>query len=326
MIDAGGPNEAYRVQTDTGDGVLRRASLTLRGKALRPTDGRFQFVDEEPLEISETSAPASSEKLPPQAPARDESPKETPASPADTLHVLAALNEIGADVTDPIVVTEDDRRQVVVRAQRAEPEAGSSKSPAALSRLPHVRLEFDATSNSHAPVTIRAAGTTILHRDAGSVATPIGRSLGRRYRTAGSSPTRSWTRPAWPWRCAHAIETLAGKFPPDDEQSLAAADRELLHTLRQRHASELQRLSLRIRAALKPLLAATFATIGHPASGAWQSEVSELVTAALQVDSSLNRLLAGSFSQSQGDAMLRELNGELERLEKAIHAQQDGGR
>ena len=47
------------------------------------------------------------------APARN----ETPAGPEVTLHVLAALNQIGADVGEPVEISEDPRhRQVVVHA------------------------------------------------------------------------------------------------------------------------------------------------------------------------------------------------------------------
>jgi len=125
---------------------------------------------------------------------------------------------------------------------------------------------------------------------------------------------------------AHAIETLAGTFPPERESSLSTADRDLLRTLRQRHAAELQRLTARIRAALKPVLPASAPAASQPAPEAWQTQVRELIAAAHKLDSSLNRLLAGSYSQSQGEAMLRELDGELERLEKAIQFQRDGGR
>jgi hypothetical protein len=326
VIDAGGPEEAYRVQTDTPKGVLRSASLLLRGKALRATGGRFQFAGEDALEMAEeASAPGPTKLSPPPIPAREAPATETPASPADALHVLAALNEIGADVTDPIVVSEDDRGQILVRATALS--AGRQQEVAtALGRLPHVRLELDTP-----PSNPRSSSAPLPTPQRFSTGMPEALRHQLEDRLGGASGLQEITDSVLDAGSlllarAHAIETLAGTFPPERESSLSTADRDLLRTLRQRHAAELQRLTARIRAALKPVLPASAPAASQPAPEAWQTQVRELIAAAHKLDSSLNRLLAGSYSQSQGEAMLRELDGELERLEKAIQFQRDGGR
>ncbi|MBV9742829.1 MAG: hypothetical protein JO099_03630, partial [Acidobacteriia bacterium] len=150
----GGGEPAYRVRTDTASGVLRSAALTLRAKDLHATEGAFQFEGEEPLEMEEKAMPplpqsptgtSSSPQLPPNA-----AVVETPASPADTLHVLAALNTIGADVGEPLEIGEDAQHQVLVRAAGLAPER-MRQIEAVLRPLPHVRVTFASVASSAAP-------------------------------------------------------------------------------------------------------------------------------------------------------------------------------
>jgi hypothetical protein len=121
---------------------------------------------------------------------------------------------------------------------------------------------------------------------------------------------------------AHALEVLANKFPPLTQSDLAVQDRELLDKLRQRHVSELQRLVTQIRSNLKPLLTTTSkspapATDNRSLSSR-QTQVPALVAAAQELDDSLNRLLAGTYLQSSGDAMLRGLAAQLEHLQGIV--------
>jgi hypothetical protein len=122
---------------------------------------------------------------------------------------------------------------------------------------------------------------------------------------------------------------LAEKFPPETEAQLAAGDRQLLRGLAQRHLSELDRLAVRICLELIPLLP----TSNNLASGNsenemanWQSGAAALVAAARANDTLLNRLLAGSYSQSEGDEMLGALARRLQKLETAVKAEQQGGK
>jgi hypothetical protein len=101
--------------------------------------------------------------------------------------------------------------------------------------------------------------------------------------------------------------------------------------LRQRHLSELQRLVQKIRMDLNPLLATSnnsrpSAGIENRVQPAWQTQAPALVASAQGIDDSLNRLLAGSYSQSSGEAMLLGLAEQLRGLEQLIQVQPEGGR
>jgi hypothetical protein len=325
---------SYRVRTDSPNGTLRSASLTLRAQDLHPTDGTFEFEGEGTVELTETYAPAPKEETAPRrsSNAQPPPPAETPAGPEDTLRVLAALNEIGADVGEPIAVSDDPQhRRVLVHASGLSRER-QRQVDEALKALPRVALDFNsAAPGSHpaqpaAPERYTASIPAPLRqwfedRLGGAVA--LQEITDRVLETSASTLAR-----------AHAVQVLGEKFPPEVELRFATSDRELLQALRQRHLAELERLATRIRADLKPLLAVpsaapqtgvpqtTYNGIGRP----WQAGVPSLVASAQETDSLLNRLLAGSYSQSEGESMLHGLTAQLDRLERAIHSQQREGR
>ena len=321
VIRAKGKEEAYRLQTDTSEGVLRSASLTLRAKDLRPTNGVFQFENEAPLEMDEAQLPVP---VAPQPPSRiaETPPIETPAGPEDTLHVLAALNEIGADVDDPVEVSMDSQqRHVVIRGRGIGPQRQQQIADA-VKRLPRVALDFASASpgppvdrpavteksSSSMPAALRQRFEAAL---GGAVA--FQEATDRILEASGSMLAR-----------AHAVETLATRFPPETEARLAPEDRQLLYTLRQRHLAELGRLVARIQAELQPLLAPS--SNGPRALATEQTGIPALLASVQQTDQVLNRLLAGSYSQTSGEDMLRELRPQIERLDKILQAQPGPGR
>ncbi len=308
------PDEvSYRVRTETTDGVLHSASLTLRGPDLRPTDAAFDFVGEEPLEMQETTAaPAEAPREKPQAPSTA-AVTETPATPEDMLRVFVALDAIGADAGDPIDVSEDsNHRHIVVRSTGLSHER-QEQIERALTPLPRVRADFNTVGS--APVHSPPAPSERLsngiptalreqfeNRSGGVVAF---QELTDRVLDASATIVAR----------AHTLEVLSEKFAPDVEMSLSVRDREVLAQLRQRHFSEIERLATRIRSEMKPLLATDFREENQPGrDGLWNS--------ARDLDNSLNRLLAGSYTQSAGQEMLRKLPSQMEQLEAAIRMQQ----
>jgi hypothetical protein len=130
---------------------------------------------------------------------------------------------------------------------------------------------------------------------------------------------------------AHALEILARDFGPLVEESLIGQDREILQKLRDNHISELERLASRMREDLKPVLpaipngAAAQAAVGE-AAVSWQAGAASLVAFARRTDDSLNRLLAGSYSQSAGEEMLRTLAAQIEQFDHAIRSERRAGR
>lgn len=323
--------EAYRVRTDSPAGALRSASLTLRAKDLRPTDGTFEFETLGTVELAEAATPAAL-AVPDHAssePVSTASPHtEALAGPEDTLHVLAALDKLGADVGEPVNVSEDAQHQhVVVRANGLD-QGRRQELAQALAPLPHVILDF--TSSDSSPRPIRPA---IPETYSTSIPEAVRQQLDDRLGGAATRQEitdRVLEASASALARAHALEVLAQKFPPETEARLPAPDQELLRALRDGHIAELVHLVANIQADLKPLLV-PFASLppyvadngtGNP----WQAGVPALVVSAQETDRLLNRLLAGSYSQSSGEEMLRGLSSQIDRFERAVQSQRRRGR
>ena len=123
---------------------------------------------------------------------------------------------------------------------------------------------------------------------------------------------------------AHALDLLASKFPPETEAGLAEADRALLGRLRQVHITALDDLTTRIAKDLEAILPGPL----PEAEARYRGRGSErdLVAAVQQLDDSLNRLLAGSYSGSSGEALLNGLAGQLANLRRTIALRKERGR
>jgi hypothetical protein len=333
VVRAQDEKESYRVRTDSQAGPLRSASLMLRMKDLHPTEGRFEFDALGTVEIAETAVPtqgAEPLRPSPERPSAATPQTEMPLGPEDTLHVLAALDKIGADVGDPIEVSEDARRKhVIVRSNGLSPQR-QQEIAQALTPLPRVILGFATGASGSLPPRL-----TTPEKYSASIPESLRQQLEDRLggATARQEITdRVLEASALILARAHAVELLAGKFSPEIEAQLHEQDRGLLHELRDNHVVELGRLVTRIRADLKPLLAASTGVLVPPATDrdeveqVWQARVSALVASAQETDKLLNRLLAGSYSQSSGEEMLSRLTSQIDRLAWTIRLQRQAGR
>ena len=110
---------------------------------------------------------------------------------------------------------------------------------------------------------------------------------------------------------AHALDVLATRFPPHVEANLSQPDRQLLRDLRQGHVARLRGLAVQIGAELNPVLP-------KPSSGAGQSRKQDLFATVGRIDAALNRLLAGSYTQPEGEAILDLLAQQLDLLKRQI--------
>jgi hypothetical protein len=325
VIRRQGRDDSYRVQTDSPAGVLRSVSLTLRAEDLRPTDETFAFAGEGPLDLAEAPAPTPqvSQALPPGA---REQPTETLAGPEDTLHVLAALDAIGADVGDPIDVAEDPaRRQIVVRGTGLAPERRKLVAEA-LRPLPRVVLELDSGASSAG--TAQSPPPPTAERYSSDIPADFRRQLEDRF--GGALALQQATDHVLETSAsllarAVALQTLASKFPPGIAGQMPDSDRALLKKLQQHHVSELRRLLVRMQSDLQPLLPPSTNATSTPGVD-WQSGVPALVASARDADNLLNHLLAGSYNQASGQDMLHRAASEIERLDQALITQEQGGR
>jgi hypothetical protein len=319
LISGHGGQRLYRVRTEVPAGALRSAALTLRTEDLESTGGEFAFAGEAPVSMEAAAATP----LPANPPSPGLPADEVAASPADTLHVLAALDEIGADAGEPLDVGEDaSHRHVVVRAGGLAPER-QRQIAKALAPLPRVVVDLESGPAHTVPIPLVAPQ---------SYNSDIPPSLRQRFeeRLGGAvavQETTDRTLEASSLLLArvHAMEVLASNFPPEIEGRFSPPDRLLLRSLRQRHTQEMERSLAQIRESLKPLLEPTGTAIPPPDAGAsWQSHVPSLAAAARQADELLNHLLAGSYSQAAGEGMLKTLTPAIERLPEEVRAQRQG--
>lgn len=325
VIRQQGREQAYRVQTDSRAGVLRSVSLTLRAADLRPTDETFAFSGESPLELTEAPPPVLEAA---QAKPRDVRgvPTETLASPEDSLHVLAALDAIGAGVGEPIDVSEDpEHHHVVVRASGLAPERRKLIAEA-LKPLPRVMLEFDSGSVTAGSSQTNSSPTS--ERYSTDIPADFRRQLEERFGGAialQQTTDRVLETSASILARALALQTLAVKFPPAVAAEMPDRDRALLRKLQQHHAAELRSLLARLRTELQPGLPIPANATPPPVTD-WQSAVATLVASARDTDNVLNHLLAGSYTQATGQEMLRGVPTAIDRLDDAIRAQEQGGK
>jgi hypothetical protein len=102
-------------------------------------------------------------------------------------------------------------------------------------------------------------------------------------------------------------------------------DRQLLLHLRQVHIAALRDLAARLQRNLNLLLPPAGSPETLPSLD-WQEQAPELLATAQHVDDALNRLLAGSYSDPAGEALLNRLAGQLARLHKMIELQNEHAR
>jgi hypothetical protein len=247
---------------------------------------------------------------------------EAAAGPEDTLHVLAALDAIGADVEDPIDVSQDpEHRHVLVRGSGLPPERKSLIADA-LKALPRVVLQLDAgpSTSSTQPSTSRKS----TERASSDIPPDFRRELEERFGGAAALQQvtdRVLESSSSILARAHALQTLAQNFPPATVQRMPDRDRDLLRKLQRQHGAELRRVITGMKSDLQPLLGAS-ANAPSVATTDWQSAVPALVAAGQDADDLLNRLLAGSYTQAFGTGLLHDLPSAIQRLEANVQAQE----
>lgn len=305
-----GEKAAYRVQTDNPAGVLQSVSLVLRAEDLRPTNGRFSFRELGDVQSAEVATETAAAPPGPEVPERA---VETLATPQDTLNVLAALNRIGADVGEPISIAHDaQQRNVVVYAAGLSAER-QTEVVQALRDLPRVTLQFG-------PMPAAPPAETQAKREPSSSNIPGAVRKQFEERAGGAVRLQVITDDVLDASSlllarAHALQVLADQFPPAAETQLKASGQLLLEQLQRRHLAAALGLVKKLRELTQGLLPLPGAArISGP-----PPDARALVALAAETDGLLNRLLAGSFSEAEGEEMFLKAGTQLERLESAIH-------
>ncbi|MGA8025811.1 MAG: hypothetical protein WB992_01610, partial [Bryobacteraceae bacterium] len=323
-----GNGRFYRLRTDTSQGVLRMASLTLRADTLHPVAGRFHFEDQEDVMMTDAGempvAQPSIESRGRSAP--DGAAIERRVSPEDELRVFAALNAIGADAGEPLTVDIDPLRRHIVVSGVGISGAREREIRQALGRIPNATMHFD----SGRPLPTGKA-TIEPNTDSTGTSAPLRRLLESRARGAQQFQAiadRALDLSSSLLAQAHALNVLAQRFSPAVESSFGPADRVTLRSLRNSHAVTIGREISQLREALAPLLASppkqrsSISETRNAPLPPWQGGADQLLEASKRLDASLSRLLAGSYSEQTGEDILNRLPDEIENVEKLARAQE----
>jgi hypothetical protein len=289
--------DSYRVRTATDSGALLEASLQLRSQDLQPTAGRFEFRNQDWVEItaipdlpeSATTAatPASEPKTAsPVAPAINITPSSPATTIGDELRVLSALHGIGADLGDPLEVKRDSS-QIVVSGVGIAPER-RQQIQQALNALPNVAVRFTDSDSSPQPSLSEKPASTDIPQVQARIAEQMG---GRARFDQIAAQALDLSEPLMAH--AYALRRLAEKFPA--ETNLNPQDLATLRRLQRDHVSALREQTRELEQILKPVLKSV---PEGPASGLSETNAAEdLFQSARRVE----KLLAIMFGAAPSD-------------------------
>jgi hypothetical protein len=330
-----------QIRTVSAEGEVEVASIVLDTGDYLPVSERLDFRDREWVELSEIAetpveSAGGSGVADAGSPVRAAEPPSRPAafapgssaSISDELEVLSALNEIGADLGDPVEVALTDGKVVVTGAAEAIPPQRQDQIRAKVANLPYVEVAF---TSSH-PVTIPPPTAVAAGSAASATASPIearlqqhlgGRAEFDRFSTQLQDLDEAASQRVF------ALRNLAQKFPPADEARLGPHDLNLLHELSRKHAAVLAEKLDSMERILVPTLSSLGGTAAnvHPAGGsaAWQPVTEEIYRSAHRVDVLIAQMLGVTAANASDNALpsdlmaaLTDLRGNLDACQKAM--------
>jgi Putative zinc-finger len=307
----------YRIRTVAAEGDLATASLTLRTADLHPVEGRFEFRDQDWVELSEfTEAPGVETNV--GAPVRRVVPSQPvqpvgAASISEELAVLTALHEIGADLGDPLEITRSPER-ILVSGVGIPPQR-QRQIHQALDALPRVSVQFSDPVSSPLPQEQQPAS--------GEASSPVTKPTGIEARLqqawGGRAEFERISAQLLDWNDAamsrvYALRALAQRFPADSESAMSAGDRAVLRDLARAHVAALSAKAASIEQALSPVLGAASVSAAPAAAPSWQAATEELYRAARRSDLLLTTLLGATRDHAAGAALPADLRSALGAL------------
>lgn len=277
-----------QIETSTGEGTLRNASLTFDEK-LAPVSGLFQFADQEWVEITAVTEPPPKHivdvvAIPEPAPSGTAATGNRPRQPfaERELDVRLAIDALHAGASEPIEVSTGSGDILVTTYHlTAEQEArlGASLKP------------IDG-------VTLRALNENSgIQPDGASDATGL---------LLRNSQDVSFE--------AHLLSTLGARFPPAVEASLTGASKAKLEGMRQRHLRELTRDVATLQQKLTEANPEFHLTPQAPVSGAAPDAVDRLASTASALDRMIIQLSATDASKPERASILPQIAQELAQL------------
>jgi len=323
-----------QIRTQSAEGELEAASITLNTDNYTAVSERLEFRDAEWVELSqiaETSRESAggSGVAPVEVPVRAAEPPSRPAafapgSPAsisDELQVLSALSDIEADLGDPVEVVLVDGK-VVVRGEGL-PIRRQDAIRTRLASLPHVEVDFSQSQAAALPAQTAVAGGSISGATVSPMEARLEKHLGGHAEFDRFSAQLQDLSEASMKR-VYALHNLAQKFSPTDEARLSVQDQGLLHELSRKRAAELAERLGSMEKILVPTLSSLggTATTVRPASHVgWQPAADAMFGSAQRVDVLISQMLgitAGNAQASDLMAALTELHANLDDCQKAL--------
>jgi anti-sigma factor RsiW len=303
--------DSYRVRTATDSGDLMQATLQLRSHDLEPVEGRFEFRNQEWVEI--TSLPVEPEPSTAALPSAVTPAPETHAAPATIpmaplgaaitisgeLQVMAALHQIGADLGDPVQVSRSSSEILVsgsgIAAQRRD------EIQRALAGLPNVAVRFNDSAPAVTQPALPAPEST-TPADNRQLQARIAEQVGGRANYEQlASQVFDMNEPMM--SRVYALRSLEQHFPAPLENQLNARDLETLRRLQREHVSALRDQIQALDQALKPVLPGSRRTPEAAfTNNTWQAATEELFQSARSVE----KLLAAMFGASPADSAAQE--------------------
>jgi hypothetical protein len=324
----------YRIHTVPGAGPVSSATLALRTTDLEPLEGRLEFRDSEFVEFSEVSEPPIPERVESGATHLEVPPRQavpsrpaaaaprTTAPPAGELQVLAALHRIGADLGDPLEVSQSDGR-VNIKGIGVPPER-QRQIEEALSGLPGVGVEFAAATGAVPAAPAGPSTAAVAAPEPGALQKRLERLVG------GSAEMDRFSAKILDWdeaamARAYALRRLAQQYPSD--AAMSDADREILRGMAREHASALAVSAANLEQTLTPVLTGLGAADTHPAAAAdtWQAAVEQVFLASRKVEVLSSLLLGVAAGDNPKEDLpsgllnaLRELRADLDQCQRLL--------
>jgi hypothetical protein len=325
--------DSYRIRT-MGSGELAAATLKIRMQDFRPVEERFEFRNREWVEITELDEETATESIAAAGertdgakprrvfPLNAERLPGTPSHAAtigDELRVLAALNQVGADLGDPIEVSRAKGDILVsgvgIAPQRQEEIQGALRSQK------HVVVRFSESAPVSVPQEREApmdstASTDVRSQLQGQMAEQMG---GRVYFVQLGAQVLDLSESMM--SRAYALRRLAEQIPIGIEPELSPQDWQILKSLRREHSEALRRQAAEIDRLLRPALASVSRprSAGVASPEAWQPATEELFQSARRVD----KLLAAVFGASAGEPSSGQLPSQLQAGLAELNARLD---
>lgn len=293
----------YRIRTSTPEGKLQQVSIVIRAADMRAVEERFEFRNQEWVEISEAPPEPRQSPMPlAQSPSPSGAEDQTSASASDEVRVLLALHKIGADLGEPIEVQRAQESVVVTvlgASARREKELRD-----AVGGLPRAVLRFEQPQPVRAPA---AGGGTADEPPSGALQSRLLADFGSSANVEAFI-NRALEQSETVLARAHAIDQAAHRFSP--QESLTEEDREALRSIASDHLRILREELKELKGVLEPLTGKIeIAPAERSATSA------NLLNAAQTLDTLLSGALASGRSLDDPEKSLRKITQALATAE-----------